>query len=94
VKEAVIAQLVNDSSDASRSLVKKALHDQAVEVRKSVINNIVSIPSAMRTDFETLLTDSSYDVVTAALTKLSEQFRIGYRNTLTSPREWMEWTVR
>ena len=50
------------------------LHDQAVEVRKSVINNIVTLPPRLRTEFETLLTDSSYDVVTAALTKLSEQF--------------------
>ncbi|MBI5471675.1 MAG: M1 family metallopeptidase [Ignavibacteriae bacterium] len=74
VKEAVIAQLVNDSSDAGRSLVKKGLHDPNVEVRKSVINTIVTIPPAMRTEFETLLTDSSYDVVTAALTKLAVQF--------------------
>ena len=74
VKEAVIAQLAGDSAETSRSIIRKALHDPAVEVRKSVINNVVTIPPAMRTEYETLLTDSSYDVVTAALTKLSEQF--------------------
>ncbi len=74
VKDAVVAQLVNDSAETSRSIVKKALNDPNAEVRKSVINTIVTIPPAMRTEFEALLVDSSYDVVTAALTKLSEQF--------------------
>ncbi len=74
VKDAVVAQLVNDPSDASRSLIREALHDPAAEVRKAVTDGITRIPAEMRTDFEALLADSSYDIVLAALTKLSGQF--------------------
>jgi aminopeptidase N len=74
VKGAVVIQLVNDSAGASRSLIKKAMQDPDVEVRKSVIDNIAGIPIALRTDVEALLRDSSYDVITTALTKLSAHF--------------------
>lgn len=96
VKDAVVAQLANDSAATSRTMVKKALHDPTVEVRKSVIDNIATIPPTMRTDFETLLTDSSYDVVTAALTKLSEQFpdRLSHYLDITKSVDGMDRKVK
>lgn len=74
VKDAVVAQLANDSSDTSRSLMREALHDPAVEVRKTVIDSVKRIPPVMRTHFETLIADSSYDIILVALAKLAEQF--------------------
>ncbi|HEX9658469.1 MAG TPA: M1 family metallopeptidase, partial [Bacteroidota bacterium] len=74
VKSAVVPQLVNDSAEASRSLMREALHDPAPEVRKAVIDSVRDIPASLRSNFENLLADSSYDIVLRALTKLADQF--------------------
>jgi len=74
VKSAVVAQLVNDSSEVSRSLIREALLYPLAEVRKSAIDSVMYIPTSLRTNFEHLLTDSSYEIVLRALTKLADQF--------------------
>jgi aminopeptidase N len=74
VKSAVVPQLVNDSAEASRSLMREALHDPAPEVRKAVIDSVRDIPASLRSNFENLLADSSYEIVLGALTKLADQF--------------------
>jgi hypothetical protein len=72
VKSEIVSQLLADK--ASEALVKAALHDNDVQVRKGVITNTKSIEPALRSDYETLLTDSSYITIATALEKLCASF--------------------
>jgi aminopeptidase N len=65
-------QFVNDSG--SYEYIKKALLDKDVHVRKAVINSVEEIPFPLINEFEALLTDSSYEVIETALTKLTRDF--------------------
>lgn len=72
VKSEIVSQLLADK--ASEALVKAALHDKDVQVRKGVITNTKSIEPALLSDYETLLTDSSYITIATALEKLCASF--------------------
>ncbi len=72
VKTEIVRQLLDDKE--SESLIKAALHDNDVQVRKGVIVNAKTIAPALKSDYETLLTDSSYVTITTALDKLCAVF--------------------
>jgi len=75
VKTEVIAQLVNDGGNAtSVAVIQKAVADPAHEVRRACIDNVKTIPLALRPSFEKLLTDASTITATTALDKLCYQF--------------------
>jgi len=66
-------------------LIVRGLSDRAVDVRSASLATMTTIPSALRTNVEALLRDSSYVLEQNALTKLSASFpdgRAGY----------LEWT--
>ena len=69
VRTEVINQLANDVQ--SIPLIKDALVDKDVAVRKAALKNVNPMNSGLVTEFERLLTDSSYDIVEAALQKLT-----------------------
>ncbi len=71
IKAEVVMQLANDSNPASRALLKAALADKDVHIRKAVLANVNSIPHELLPDFENLLSDSSYDVISTTLDKLN-----------------------
>ncbi len=70
VKEEVIAQLVADNNPESVDLLKKALRDKDVLVRKAALKELHETTPAFLSEMEPLLKDSSYDVIAAALEKL------------------------
>jgi aminopeptidase N len=70
VKEQVVAQLINDENADSRALIKSALKDKDAAVRKAALANQAKIPSDLLPDYEQLLSDSSYDVVSGTLSLL------------------------
>lgn len=74
IRTEVIAQLINDKSAESVAMVKKAIHDNDVQVRKSVIMMSTVIEPSLLKDYETLLLDSSYQTIATTLEKLSFQF--------------------
>ncbi len=74
VKGEVVYQLVNEKDVKSLDLVKKALNDKDVVVRKGVIQNVKNIPAILLPEYEKLLTDSSYETIALALEKLSIQY--------------------
>lgn len=76
VKTSVVAQLINDTNAGSRSLIRKAIQDKDVAVRKSTLSTIKIIPADLIPDYEKLLSDSSYDVIASTLSLL---------NTSTTP---------
>ena len=70
-KGEIIFQLINDSDAKSKALVRSAINDKDVQVRKAVLNYTKSIPADLAPEYEKLLKDPSYEVVTNALDKLS-----------------------
>lgn len=74
VKGEIISQLMNDSDTKSRELIKAAINDKDVQVRKAVLSNTKKITDDLAVEYEKLLKDPSYEVITTALEKLAEQF--------------------
>lgn len=74
LRSEIVFQLINDKNSEAITLVKQALHDKDVQVRKSVIINSNIIEPSLLTDYESLLLDSSYVTITTALDKLCNQF--------------------
>jgi len=72
VKSSVLRQLFHDPE--SRELVRGALYDKDVEVRRTVINLATVIHPGLHGDMEKLLTDSSYQIVMKALDRLCAQY--------------------
>ncbi len=74
IKSEIVTQLANDPDEKSTAFIRSALRDPSADVRKAVLSGVWTISEAMRTDFESLLNDSSYNIVNTALTKLTTQF--------------------
>lgn len=74
VKTEIINQLLDDKGAESLKLVKQALHDKDVYVRKGVIMNVKTIDPSLLADYEPLLLDSSYQTIATALEKLCFSF--------------------
>ena len=70
-KEAFEADRFTVEAVLIKALVKDALVDKDVAVRKAALKNVNPMNSGLVTEFERLLTDSSYDIVEAALQKLT-----------------------
>jgi aminopeptidase N len=69
IRTEVVAQLANDSQ--SIQLIKDALVDKDVAVRKAALRNVNPVTAGLVPEFEKLLSDSSYDVIEGTLQKLS-----------------------
>lgn len=74
IKSEIVTQLANDPDEKSTAFIRAALHDPSADVRKAALSGVWTISEMMRTDFESLLNDSSYNIVNTALTKLTTQF--------------------
>ncbi|MFM8771466.1 MAG: M1 family aminopeptidase [Candidatus Kapaibacterium sp.] len=64
---------LNGTADAW-AIVSKGLSDRSADVRKAAINAIVTVPADLRDQVEQMLTDSSYQIIQTALTKLARSF--------------------
>lgn len=65
-------QLAADGSESDRAVVKEALSDKDVAVRKAALGTIDAMgPAEMAPSIEPLLKDSSYDIIETALQKLA-----------------------
>ncbi|MBK7669643.1 MAG: M1 family metallopeptidase [Sphingobacteriaceae bacterium] len=74
IKSEAAAQLLEDKSEESIQLVKKALTDADVQVRKAILMSTKSIEPNLLSDYEKLLLDSSYQTIVTALEKLCNNF--------------------
>lgn len=74
VRSEIVSQLIEDKDPKGIQLIKQAIHDKDVQVRKSVITNAWHLEESLLADYETLLLDSSYATITMALEKLSFQY--------------------
>ena len=74
IRSEIVMQLVDDKNPESINLIKLALSDKDVQVRKSVITSVRNIEPTLLANYETLLLDSSYITIATALEKLCFQF--------------------
>ncbi|MBP7809883.1 MAG: M1 family metallopeptidase [Bacteroidia bacterium] len=74
IKSEAAAQLLEDKTEESIQLVKKALTDNDVQVRKAILMSSKSIEPNLLSDYEKLLLDSSYQTIVTALEKLCNNF--------------------
>ncbi len=74
IKSEIVAQLSSDDSPESRAVIRRAIKDPTLGVRFAAINAYRFIPADLKTDFEVLLNDSSYNMIATSLEKLSESF--------------------
>lgn len=70
-KGEIVAQLLYDKNEASKTIIRSAISDKDVLMHKHVINNMVLVPEGMLTDIEKLLNSPSYEVIANTLDKLS-----------------------
>ncbi|MBP7496902.1 MAG: hypothetical protein KA792_04475 [Bacteroidales bacterium] len=74
IRGEIIAQLADDRDAAAINLFRNAIYSKDVNTRRAVVNNIKSIDESLRKDYETLLADSSYTIITNALENLAYNF--------------------
>ncbi len=67
IRTEVLFQLANQTDNASLKLIKDAISDKDVNVRKAVVAHVRNFPSTLITDLEKLLSDSSYELVASSL---------------------------
>jgi aminopeptidase N len=70
----LVKQLAPELDSLDAGLVKRILTDPNARVRQALLDNSGQIPAKFLTDFETLLSDSSYWIEENALVKLSNQY--------------------
>ncbi len=74
IKGEIVARMAKSRSSAAQALLRTAINDSDVEVRKAVLNNTRKISPELRGSYEALLRDSSYWIIESAFNKLCESF--------------------
>lgn len=91
-KSEIIAQLAGDS--LSTALVRKAISDPDVWVRRAVVTYIKQIPNDLRVPYEKLLDDSCYINVEKALENLCASFSGNTQQYLDATKDETGWRGR
>ncbi len=71
IKAEIIKQLSHENNKQSMEVLRTALKDPDVKVRKAVLDNLKTLPQELLPDVENLLKDPSYEVVLNVLEFLS-----------------------
>jgi len=74
IKGEIVSFALEELTPISAEILRKALADRDVEVRKAVINSTKMIRTDLKKDYELLLKDSSYAIIETELQKLSDAF--------------------
>jgi len=85
-KAEVISQLASDADPLSVALLKRAIADKDVLVRKAVLNSFNSPDKELISALEVLVRDSSYEVCASALEKLCKLNPSGTLNYLDAAK--------
>lgn len=78
---AMRSEAVQQASELARNgfpeawdLVNIGLEDKQTDVRKAAVNSVSVVPEKLRSSFERMLTDSSYQIIQTVLSKLAVSF--------------------
>lgn len=74
IKTEAASQLLNSNDAECIQLIRKAIHDKDIQVRKGIVTATKIITRELKSDYETLLNDSSYQLIAALLEKMCYQF--------------------
>jgi aminopeptidase N len=74
IKAEILSQLMYDENKNSKEIIKMAFTDKSADVRKAVIAKMPTIPLEFKTNYESFLQDSSYDIIASSLEKLCNEF--------------------
>ena len=74
MKAEILSQLVYDENKNSKEIIKMAFSDKNTDVRKALIAKMPTIPLEFKTNYESFLQDSSYDIIASSLEKLCTEF--------------------
>lgn len=88
VKTQFVYQSVSVPIEKKDYLLKAALKTNDIKIRQSVAYSLKSIPESFKADYETLLTDKSYQTQEDALMNLWTQFPEGQYKYLKQSAEW------
>lgn len=88
-KEMVIDQLRNETFEAKKNFLKLALESNNPQVRQAVAYSLPKIPEEFRMDYESLLSDDSYQTQEIALLYLWRNFPKQRLDYLEKSKKWM-----
>ncbi len=73
IRSEIIRQLLDDEDAESRKLIKEVVEKGETKTKIALLNNLNEIPDYLLSGIEQLLSDSSYNIVAAALKLLCNQ---------------------
>ena len=88
VKESVIFQLRKESYDNIKELLAVAMTTKNWSIRQKIANLFPKVPEAFKADYETLLTDASYQTQEIALFQLWNSFENDRVRYLDQTKNW------
>lgn len=89
VKESVIFQLRKESYDDIKELLAVAMATKNWSIRQKIANLFPRVPEAFKADYETLLTDASYQTQEIALFQLWNSFENDRVRYLDQTKNWI-----
>nr|WP_315176233.1 M1 family metallopeptidase [uncultured Flavobacterium sp.] len=89
VKESVIFQLRKESYDDIKELLALAMATKNWSIRQKIANLFPKVPEAFKADYETLLTDASYQTQEIALFQLWNSFENDRIRYLDQTKNWI-----
>ena len=89
VKESVILQLRNENYQEIKQLIAVAMASKNISIRQKIANLFQKIPLEFKADYETLLTDESYQTQEMALFHLWNSFENNRFDYLDKTKNWI-----
>ena len=89
IKEEIIYQCEKVPFENKQPLLKLALATKEVNVRQAIANTTPKIPLEFKSDFESLLNDTSYITKEIALSTFWSQFPEDQKRILDNSKEWI-----
>lgn len=89
VKESVIFQLRKESYEGIKELLAVAMATKNWSIRQKIANLFPKVPEAFKADYETLLTDASYQTQEIALFQLWNSFENDRIRYLEQTKNWI-----
>ena len=88
-KVEVLYQLKDVPFDEKNALLKTAMLDKDIEVRKALVNYLPEVPLNFKSEYESFLNSDSYDIKQSALINLYQSFQFNRVDYLEKAKNWM-----
>jgi len=89
IKEAIVKQVETEKYEGKKVILQAALQSDNWQVRQAVAGTLTTIPEDFRIDYESLLTDKSYQTQEIALYRLWKNFQEHQKRYLDLSKEWI-----